>query len=83
MVDFNLIIGLLGMFCILFAFILEEFWKRFNPNTYKFNLLNIVGSGLLIVYAYNLRGWPFLILNSVWLVAAFIKLLELLERRKK
>ncbi|MFA6460739.1 MAG: hypothetical protein WCV90_00600 [Candidatus Woesearchaeota archaeon] len=82
MVEINFIIGLIGMFLILVSFIMEEFWKKFNPNTYKFNLLNILGSGMLIIYAYGLRGWPFLILNSVWLVAAVIKTLELWERRR-
>ena len=78
-----LVIGIIGMLCILVAFIMEEFWKKFNPNTLKFNLLNIFGSGLLMIYALSLRGWPFLILNGVWLIAALVKLIELLERRKR
>lgn len=77
----ELIIGIIGMLCILAAFVLEEFVKRFNPNTLKFNLLNIFGSGLLMIYAFSLKGWPFLILNGVWFIAALIKFVELVERR--
>lgn len=79
----TLILGIVGMVCILVAFVLEEFWKRFNPDTLYFNLLNIFGSVLLMYYALSLRGWPFLILNTVWFVAALVKFIELVEKRGK
>ncbi len=70
----NNIIGLLGMIFILAAFVLDEFYKKWNQNTIQYNLLNILGSGLLMYYAYTLMSIPFLILNGVWLIAAGIKL---------
>ena len=74
----SLIAGIIGMLCILVAFILDEFVKKFNQNTVQYNLLNIFGSALLLYYALILHGWPFVILNAVWLTAAFIKLSKIL-----
>ena len=76
----NLIIGLVGMFLILIAFILEEFEKKFTSENIYYNFLNLLGSLLLIIYAYTLRGWPFLILNGVWFLAASVKTIEILRK---
>ena len=73
----SLIVGIIGMLCIVVAFILDEFVKKFNQNTAQYNLLNIIGAGLLLYYGVTLRGWPFVILNGVWLMAALVKLLNL------
>jgi hypothetical protein len=69
----ELIVGIIGMTLILVGFLLEEFTK-FDHSTIRFNLINVVGAGLLIYYAYTLNSWPFIILNAVWLVAALYKL---------
>lgn len=73
----SLMVGIIGMLCIVVAFILDEFVKKFNQNTAQYNLLNIIGAGLLLYYGVTLRGWPFVILNGVWLMAALVKLLNL------
>ncbi|MEW5897402.1 MAG: hypothetical protein AB1668_06930, partial [Nanoarchaeota archaeon] len=70
----NLLSGIAGMLCILTAFVLDEFFNKWSRDTVKYNLMNIVGSGLLIYYAYTLASWPFIILNSVWMLVAAIKL---------
>ncbi|MFH1275587.1 MAG: hypothetical protein ABIH82_00585 [Candidatus Woesearchaeota archaeon] len=80
MVQINLIIGILGMLCILIAFVLDEFVKKYNTNSYLYNILNIIGAGMLLYYGLTLRGWPFVILNAIWVVAAVIKLVELLKK---
>jgi len=74
MADVNLIIGLLGMLLILIAFLLDEFSKKINSKSWQFNVLNIVGAGLLSYYAFTLNSWPFMILNGVWFIAAVLKL---------
>lgn len=74
MMEINLLVGITGMVFILVAFVLEEFYRRFNQDTVQYNLLNILGSGLLLYYAFTLSSWPFMILNGVWLIAALIKL---------
>jgi hypothetical protein len=59
---------------ILVAFVLDEFYKKWGINTVKYNLVNLLGSGLLIYYAYTLTSYPFLILNAVWFLVAGYKL---------
>ncbi len=79
----DLILGIAGMLFILIGFILDEFYKRFNENTVGYNVLNMLGSGLLTYYAYTLNSWPFMILNTVWFIAALVKLIWIEEKPKK
>lgn len=78
----SIITGIGGMIFILAAFILDEFVPAFNQNTWRYNALNIIGSGLLAYYAYTIRGWPFLILNLVWLMVAVVKWVEIIVRKR-
>ena len=73
----SLVAGIIGVVCILIAFILDEFYQKLNSGTVSYNLLNIMGSGLLMYYAYTLQSWPFVALNAVWLMAAGIKLIKI------
>jgi hypothetical protein len=75
----SLVVGILGMLGILIAFTLDEFVKTFNQDTVGYNVLNIVGGGLLTWYAWTLVAWPFIILNVVWVLVAFIKLVRILK----
>lgn len=75
----ELILGTLGMVCLLVAFILDEFNTRYNEDTVFNNVLGIVGAGLLVYYALIIKGWPFLVLNLVWLGVAGIKLVKILK----
>ncbi|MEK6900280.1 MAG: hypothetical protein AABX05_04095 [Nanoarchaeota archaeon] len=70
-------LGIIGVICILAAFLLDEFYKKVNPGTVIYNLLNIVGSALLMYYAYALKSWPFVALNSIWLSAALVKIIRI------
>ena len=72
----SIVAGIIGVFCILVAFLLDEF-SKINTKTVSYNLLNILGSGLLMYYAYTLESWPFVALNGVWLIAAVIKLIKI------
>lgn len=74
----NLIVGIIGAMLILIAFLLDEFYKKYNSETLPYNLLNFCGSALLIYYAYALQSWPFLVLNAVWCVAAGIKIVKII-----
>ncbi|MBT4805752.1 hypothetical protein HON71_06275 [Candidatus Woesearchaeota archaeon] len=76
----DLIIGIVGMTFILVAFILDEFIQKFNQNTIQYNLLNIIGAGLLTYYAFSLNSWPFMVLNIVWLVVAGFKLTRIIKK---
>jgi len=79
----SLLVGITGVICILTAFILDEFYRKFNSETISYNLLNIAGSGLLIYYALILKSWPFVTLNAVWLAAAVIKIVKIIPNRNK
>lgn len=70
-----LIVGLLGMACILTAFILNVF-RKLDSHGRVFLLLNLAGSVLLALYAYALGSLPFLILNIVWTIVAIWGLLH-------
>lgn len=73
----NLVIGLIGMTFILVAFFLNEFYKTWSQNTIRYNITNILGSGLLIYYAFAIDSIPFIILNGVWFITAVIKLVKI------
>ncbi|MBI2668712.1 hypothetical protein HYX14_02625 [Candidatus Woesearchaeota archaeon] len=74
-----LIVGIAGMFCILIAFVLDEFEWYLTRDTKGYNLFNIFGSGALLYYGYTLQAWPFVILNLVWLAVAVIKLMRIIK----
>lgn len=76
--ELNFAAGIAGVIFILAAFVLDEFYKRFNSETVLYNLLNIAGSGLLMYYAYSLQSWPFVFLNAVWMMVAVIKIIKII-----
>ncbi|MBT4935882.1 hypothetical protein HOL21_01745 [Candidatus Woesearchaeota archaeon] len=78
----NLIIGIIGMVFILVAFILDEFYKKWNQDTIQYNVFNIIGSGLLIWYAYVFAVWAFVALNVVWFCVAWFKLVRIIKSKK-
>ena len=63
--DLFLTLGILGMVCILYAFLMVQ-THRWSQDDMKFDLVNLIGSALLLVYAVNGEMWPFVILNGVW-----------------
>lgn len=69
MIEIANIFGIVGAAIILVAFILNQTNKLSNDNFY-YDLLNFVGSFLLVIYAIVTGAIPFLILNSVWAVAS-------------
>ncbi len=68
-------IGTIGAALLLLAFILLEF-KKITRTTTTFHLLNLIGSVLLLIYAYLIRSYIFLGLNLIW------ALVSLYEMRK-
>lgn len=62
-------IGICGAGIILLAFILNQTgaWKR---ESFSYDLANVLGSALLVVYAYFLKSYPFIVLNGVWLAVS-------------
>jgi hypothetical protein len=83
MIQIDLFIGSIGMLLILAAFILEEFAKHTRNESILYNLLNLLGALLLCYYAATLNSWPFLILNSIWIIVALLKLFQLFYPRAR
>ncbi|MBI2146769.1 hypothetical protein HYU22_05520 [Candidatus Woesearchaeota archaeon] len=80
--EISFIIGVMGMLLVLLAFVLDEFVQKFNQDTMIYNIINILGSGMLLYYAFSIRSWPFIVLNTVWLIAALVKSAELLRHQR-
>jgi hypothetical protein len=66
--------GIAGMCCILAGFFLVQS-HRWSPDDATYDLLNAVGSALLIWYAWAGAAWPFFVLNTVWMLYSLKDLL--------
>ena len=75
--NFELGLGIIGMTLILVAFVLDEF-KKIRTDSVQYNLINIIGSGLLLYYAYTLQSIPFLVLNGIWFLVAGYKIVRII-----
>lgn len=74
MINFAVIIGVIGMIFLLTAFALNLF-KKVTQDSLVYNIFNIIGAGLLAYYAYALKSVPFLILEAIWILFAVYKLM--------
>ena len=63
------IIGVIGTSIILLAFILNQF-GNWSTDSRSYDLANVIGSGVLLYYAFLLESWPFMVLNGVWLLVS-------------
>lgn len=75
MMNYNDIIGTIGVSLILLAYFLNVFGWLNNKNT-LFYLLNIVGAGLACYASWLIRYWPFVILEGVWCLVSILGLLK-------
>jgi len=80
--DLTTVIGIVGATLILVAFILEQ-TKIWNNEMLKYDLVNFVGSAMLVYYGMVLKGYPFVVLNSVWaLVSLHDVLTDIIKNHK-
>ena len=63
-------IGVPGAVLILIAFYMSETERWSDKNVY-YQIINLIGSLTLAVYAYILGSPPFLILNGIWAIISF------------
>jgi amino acid transporter len=83
--DVTIIIGFLGALMILLAFIMNQLHK-WKEDYLIYDLVNLIGSLFLVIYAIILVSYPFLILNLVWLMLSLRDVVVDLKRsspRKK
>jgi hypothetical protein len=67
--DTTTLIGVAGAGIVLLGFLLNQFGK-ITPESRTYDFLNVLGPLLLIVYSVLLDSYPFIVLNSVWLVVS-------------
>lgn len=63
--DSTTTVGIAGATLILVAFLGGQFGKL-KATSFSYDLINLVGSALLIWYGVLLAAWPFVVLNTVW-----------------
>lgn len=80
MFDITTIIGILGAGVILVFFLLNQL-KVLSVDNVWYDVANLIGSGLLIIYAFLLNSTPFLILNVVWFLVSFKDVVLFFARR--
>ncbi len=73
------IIGIIGLVMLLVAFVLNQL-SILNTETKIYNILNVLGGGVLSYYAIILNSIPFLILELVWALFALYKLISLVRK---
>ncbi|MFA6424441.1 MAG: hypothetical protein WCV83_03990 [Candidatus Magasanikbacteria bacterium] len=79
--DFITIIGIIGAALILLAFVLEQF-KIWSSEMLRYDLVNFLGSIILVYYGILIKGYPFVILNSVWALVSLHDVVEDILRKK-
>ena len=68
-------IGTVGVTLLLIAFALN-ITKKINSQSSVYLLLNVFGAGLAGVSSYMIQFWPFVVLESVWVVASLLPLFK-------
>jgi hypothetical protein len=76
------LVGFLGGFFILLAFYRTSI-GRWKGRSFWYELDNLVGAALMCVYAYSKTAYVSILLNSVWVLVAFVGVSSYAERRVK
>ncbi|NOY88523.1 MAG: hypothetical protein GXO93_03910 [FCB group bacterium] len=76
---FSLIIGCFGVGLLLVAFGLNLL-KKVTEKSPSYLIMNIIGSLMAAWYAFDGRIIPFVILELIWALAAFIRLVSVMKK---
>lgn len=68
-------VGIIGTSVILLAFFLNQI-GTWSKDDYVYDVVNALGSGVLLVYAWFLGSVPFLVLNTVWFLVSIKDVLK-------
>ena len=68
-VGFVTLAGFAGTSLILFAFAMNMA-KRWKTTYLVYDCVNALGGVLMVIYAYLITSYPFLILNAVWVLVS-------------
>lgn len=73
--DLSSWIGTLGVTLLLIAFALN-ISKKLEATSKIYLVMNITGAALAGISSYMIEFWPFVVLESVWVIATLIALLK-------
>lgn len=68
-------IGTAGVTLLLIAFALN-IARKISPESKSYLLLNIIGAGMAGISSYMIQFWPFVVLESVWVIATIAALIK-------
>jgi len=68
-------IGTIGVTLLLIAFALN-ISKKLSSSSRIYLALNILGAALAGISSYMISFWPFVVLESVWVIATLIALIK-------
>lgn len=77
-----LIIGIIGAFICLFAFILNQTGKL-SADSFTYDFLNTICSLFLLIYALDIMSWPFIITNTIWGLFSLMGVVQYLSSQGK
>jgi hypothetical protein len=75
------LIGFLGTLMVLIAFVMNQKHK-WEEDFLEYDLSNLIGSALLVLYAYIIKAYPFMLLDFVWFVVSFIDVVKYFRNLK-
>lgn len=76
------VIGTGGALLVLLAYFLVS-TGRVASSSVRFQMINLIGAGLLTTYALILQGWSLVFLNGVWAIVALVALARIVRNREK
>ena len=76
------LVGLSGAVAILAAFALAKLGKL-SMSSIRYDVLNTIGSGLLVAYACLIRSIPFFLVNVAWVVLSIRSVTVLLRQQRE
>lgn len=76
--SFGDIVGSIGVFILLIAFVLNLL-NKISKESFVYILMNIVGGGLACMASYLINYTPFLILEAVWTLISIIAMMNYLR----
>lgn len=76
------LIGTLGASMILLAFVMNQLHK-WKDDYLVYDLFNMLGGSIMVIYAMMLESWPFAILNIIWTALSLRDFIQDLQRNSK
>ncbi len=77
------LMGIAGMILVLIGFFMVQS-HRWSLDSIKYDIINLIGSLLLVFYSIAGRVWPFVILNGIWAIYSLKDVMgDIIARGKK